>query len=85
MPSVLTPGSVLTPEELEAVRERIESYFGLPRGEMISADRMEALGNPKPYTSQDSTIAGVVEMVPSLREQVIYDIWRVIQTAKTAY
>ena len=77
--------SVLTLEELRAAQERIESYFGLPRGEMLSTRSMEELGVPQPYESQDSTIDAVVEMVPSLRDQVIHDIWRIVQTAKTAY
>lgn len=71
---------ILGPDEVDAARRRIEKYFGLGEGALGLGKRL-----PRPIVQvslpQDATeVIDLVQIVPEEREQVVYDIWRILQT-----
>jgi len=76
--------TLLTPDEIDKAQRRIERFFGLERDDLTSDEQAERR-RPEPYETQDSSQwIAEVEMVMSARDQVLYDLWGLIRTAKAA-
>lgn len=67
-------------DDIEAARKRIENYLGLPEGTLSPDGWME---QPIPCVLEPQNATQEFEMiqiVPGQREQVVYDLWKILQT-----
>jgi len=75
----------LSLEQIEDVRQRVEQYFGLDPGDLASEQQAKKR-EPVPFEVQDATrpIRSAAQ-IPSARDQVLYNLWMLIRTAKAAH